>query len=221
MIELQSVYKSYYREKVAIPVLKGVSLCIEESEFVALMGPSGSGKSTLLNIIGCLDQADSGSYLFGATDISRLDDDHLTKLRNEKLGFVFQLFNLIPRISARRNVELPMLYRGVAKRKRLSRTQEALEKMGLVEWADHSPAELSGGQQQRVAIARALVNDPQLIIADEPTGSLDTTTGNEIMTLFQELHQSGTTILLVTHEHEVANYAQRTIHLRDGLVVDG
>jgi putative ABC transport system ATP-binding protein len=220
MIELQSVYKSYHREKVTIPVLKGVSLCIEENEFVALMGPSGSGKSTLLNIIGCLDQADSGAYFFAGTDISGLDDDHLTKLRNENLGFVFQLFNLIPRISARRNVELPMLYRGVTKKQRLLLTQQALEKMGLVEWADHSPAELSGGQQQRVAIARALVNEPQLIIADEPTGSLDTTTGKEIMTLFQELHQSGTTILLVTHEHEVANYAQRTIHLRDGVVVD-
>jgi putative ABC transport system ATP-binding protein len=221
MIELQSVYKSYHREKVEIPVLKNVSLCIEENEFVALMGPSGSGKSTLLNIIGCLDLADRGRYFFAGTDISTLDDDHLTKLRNENLGFVFQLFNLIPRISARRNVELPMLYRGVAKKKRLSRTQEALEQMGLAEWADHSPAELSGGQQQRVAIARALVNEPQLIIADEPTGSLDTTTGKEIMALFQELHQSGTTILLVTHEHEVANYAQRTIHLRDGVVVDG
>ncbi|MEW8028630.1 MAG: ABC transporter ATP-binding protein [Candidatus Thiodiazotropha sp.] len=219
MIELQAVYKSYYREKVVIPVLQGVSFRIEPNEFVALMGPSGSGKSTLLNIIGCLDHFDSGTYAFAGADISNLDDDHLTRLRNENLGFVFQLFNLIPRISARRNVELPMLYRGIPSKKRHSLAQEALERMGLSKWADHSPAELSGGQQQRVAIARALVNNPQLIIADEPTGSLDTKTGNEIMALFQELHHAGTTILLVTHEQGVAKYAQRTIHLKDGQVV--
>ncbi|MEW8690209.1 MAG: ABC transporter ATP-binding protein [Candidatus Thiodiazotropha endolucinida] len=221
MIELQAVYKSYHREKVVIPVLQGVSFRIEPNEFVALMGPSGSGKSTLLNIIGCLDHFDSGTYMFAGTDISNLDDNHLTRLRNENLGFVFQLFNLIPRISARRNVELPMLYRGIPLKKRHSLAQEALERMGLSKWADHSPAELSGGQQQRVAIARALVNSPQLIIADEPTGSLDTKTGNEIMALFQELHHAGTTILLVTHEQEVAKYAQRTIHLKDGQVVGG
>jgi putative ABC transport system ATP-binding protein len=221
MIELRSVYKGYSRGKVEIPVLKGVSFHVRQQEFVALMGPSGSGKSTLLNIIGCLDHIDSGTYFLGGADVSHLDDYSLTRLRSRNLGFVFQLFNLIPRISARRNVELPMLYTGISPRERCRRAEAALERMGLSKWADHHPTELSGGQQQRVAIARALVNEPRLIIADEPTGNLDTATGDDIMALFQELHCGGATILLVTHEIDVAQFAQRTILLRDGQIVDG
>jgi putative ABC transport system ATP-binding protein len=218
MIALENIAKSYSRGNVAIPVLKGVSLEIEAGQFVAIMGPSGSGKSTLLNIIGCLDRMDSGSYRLDDIDIGTTSDDELAVVRNGKLGFVFQLFSLIPRINARRNVELPLVYAGVAAAERRRRAVAALTRVGLQDRADHTPAQLSGGQQQRVAIARALINEPAVTIADEPTGSLDTATGHDIMHLFTELHRLGKTIVMVTHEPEIAAYAQRIIHLRDGMI---
>jgi len=216
MITLQEVCKSYRMGDVTLPVLKSVSLSIREGEFLAIMGPSGSGKSTLLNVIGCLDRPDSGTYRLGEHSVETASDDHLAYLRSERLGFVFQLFNLIPRINAKRNVELPMVYSRVPPLERSRRAQEALRRVGLGDRVTHSPAQLSGGQQQRVAIARALVNDPDLLIADEPTGSLDSAVGHEIMQIFSELHAMGKTIIMVTHEPEVANYASRVVSLRDG-----
>ena len=218
MIELRAVSKSYRIGEAAVPVLRGISLDVQAGEFVAIMGPSGSGKSTLLNIIGCLDTLDEGSYRFGSHDVGTLEDDDLTRLRSQQIGFVFQLFNLIPRIDALRNVALPMVYRRIPAHERTTRARNALERVGLSLRASHSPAQLSGGQQQRVAIARALVNDPALLIADEPTGSLDSTATREIMRLFQALHDGGKTIVMVTHEEEVARYAQRVVHLLDGVV---
>lgn len=218
MIELRAVSKSYRIGEAAVPVLRGISLGVQAGEFVAIMGPSGSGKSTLLNIIGCLDTLDEGSYRFGSHDVGNLEDDDLTRLRSQQIGFVFQLFNLIPRIDALRNVALPMVYRRIPAHERTARARNALERVGLSSRASHSPAQLSGGQQQRVAIARALVNDPDLLIADEPTGSLDSTATREIMRLFQALHDGGKTIVMVTHEEEVARYAQRVVHLLDGVV---
>lgn len=218
MIDLQDAGKSYHLGEVVLPVLKGISLHIEAGEFVAIMGPSGSGKSTLLNIIGCLDGIDRGSYRLDGVAIEAAAEDALAAIRNARLGFVFQSFNLIPRINALRNVELPMIYHRVAPAERRRRAYAALKNVGLEDRAAHSPARLSGGQQQRVAIARALINDPDIIIADEPTGSLDSVSGHEIMRLFSNLHQQGKTIVMVTHEEEIAAYARRIIRLRDGLI---
>ncbi len=216
MIRMDNIRKHYLLGEVTLPILKGVSLHIPTSEFVAIMGPSGSGKSTLLNIIGCLDEASEGTYHLDTIAVTDLVDDELSKLRRSKLGFVFQMFNLIPRISALRNVELPLVYAGVAPQERTKRALRALEMVELADRAGHVPAQLSGGQQQRVAIARALVNEPSVIIADEPTGSLDSVVAREIMDLFTGLHSQGKTIIMVTHEEDIAGYAERILRLRDG-----
>lgn len=218
MIELEQVWKSYQIGEFVVPVLKDVSLKIESGDFVAIMGPSGSGKSTLLNIIGCLDNIDRGHYRLQGQAVQHLSDNDLARLRNRHIGFVFQLFNLIPRINALRNIELPMVYRRIPATERTQRAQEMLARVGLADRGHHSPAQLSGGQQQRVAIARALVNDPDLLIADEPTGSLDSGVSHEIMTLFQSFHASGKTLVMVTHEDEIAHYASRIVRLRDGMI---
>ena len=218
MIALNAVYKSYRMGEVVLPVLKDVSLTIDRGEFVAIMGPSGSGKSTLLNIIGCLDTLDTGSYRLGDVTIDSADDDALAQIRNRRLGFVFQFFNLLPRIDALRNVELPMVYAGVPAATRRARAQAALARVGLADRTRHAPAQLSGGQQQRVAIARALVNEPDVLIADEPTGSLDSAVSREIMDVFHALNAAGMTVAMVTHEAEIAAYARRIIFLRDGRI---
>lgn len=218
MITLNDVTKSYRIESLVIPVLKGITLTVGKGEFVAIMGPSGSGKSTLLNIIGCLDSLDSGAYQFDAEPISGGSADRLALIRNRKLGFVFQLFNLIPRVNAVRNVELPLIYSGVPPKLRRERALAMLDAVGMADRAAHTPAQLSGGQQQRVAIARALVNRPEVLIADEPTGSLDSGASNDIMRLLTRLNAQGLTIVMVTHEEDIAAYAGRTLRLRDGLV---
>jgi len=219
MINLQDVSKTYYLGQASVPVLNRISLHIRRSEFVAIMGPSGSGKSTLLNIIGCLDTADSGQYTLSGVPVADATDSQLAALRNRYLGFIFQSFNLIPRISAQRNVELPMIYAGIDPQVRENRVLAALDIVGLRDRAEHTSANLSGGQQQRVAIARAIVNDPDVIIADEPTGALDSKNSLEVMRLFQQLNASGKTIVMVTHEDEIACYAQRVLNVRDGGVV--
>jgi putative ABC transport system ATP-binding protein len=219
MIQLHDIWKQYTLGEVPVPVLNGVSLNIDAGEFVAIMGASGSGKTTLLNIIGCLDELNRGTYRLAGENVEHANDDRLAQLRSKHIGFVFQLFNLIPRISALRNVELPMIYGNIAPKVRRKRALEALDRMGIADRADHVPAQLSGGQQQRVAIARALVNEPDILVADEPTGSLDSQTGAEIMQLFKRLNQAGMSIVMVTHEAEIAHHAHRTIHLKDGLVV--
>jgi putative ABC transport system ATP-binding protein len=220
MIELENITKVYRLGKVAVNALRGVSLTIGEGEMLAIIGASGSGKSTLLNIIGLLDRPTSGRYLFNGDDTSRLNDNQLAELRNKKYGFVFQDFNLLPRTTALANVELPLIYRGGVSRRR-ERAQEALAQVGLSGRANHKPNEMSGGEQQRVAIARALVNDPWLILADEPTGNLDTKSGADIMAIFHKLHQSGKTIVLITHEPDIAAQAQRTVRIQDGRIVAG
>ena len=219
MIDLQNVSKTYYLGDVAVPVLNDVSLQVNHGEFVAIMGPSGSGKSTLLNIIGCLDSADSGRYILGGSHINLASNAQLAEIRNLRIGFVFQSFNLIPRITAQRNVELPMIYAGIRQDVRIPRALAALEIVGLKDRANHSSAHLSGGQQQRVAIARSLVNNPDVIIADEPTGALDTATSAEIMRIFLQLNASGKTIVMVTHEDEIASFAQRIVQVRDGKIL--
>jgi putative ABC transport system ATP-binding protein len=218
MIELQDIQKTYQTGEVETKVLKGINLTIKQGEFIAIMGPSGSGKSTLLNIIGCLDNATSGVYQLGQEVMTSATDAELTRIRREYIGFVFQLFNLIPRIDAIRNVELPMIYARIAPEERRQRAIGALKRVGLDHVMEHTPAQLSGGQQQRVAIARALVTDPALVIADEPTGSLDTDSGQSVMGLFQQFNADGKTVVLVTHEEEIAAYAQRIVRVRDGLI---
>jgi putative ABC transport system ATP-binding protein len=220
MIRLSGACKTYQLGELLVDVLKRVSLHVASGEFVAIMGPSGSGKSTLLNILGCLDTLDSGNYLLNSIPIKDATEDELAAIRNRQIGFVFQSFNLIPRIDALRNVELPMIYAGVDPGIREKRAMAALNIVGLQDRAHHMPAQLSGGQQQRVAIARSLVNDPKLIIADEPTGALDSQSSREIMRLFQQLQRSGKTLLMVTHEDEIAAYAQRVVYVRDGMIVN-
>jgi len=218
VISLKDIKKNYYLGKEAVPVLKGINLEIMKNEYVALMGPSGSGKSTLMNILGCLDTPTSGQYILNGKDVSRMADDDLAQVRNEEIGFVFQQFNLLPRLSALENVAVPLIYAGVAKKERLERAAVILEKVGLQERGHHRPNELSGGQCQRVAIARALINNPSLILADEPTGNLDTKTSIEIMELFENIQSSGNTVILVTHEEDIAEHAHRTVRIRDGVV---
>jgi len=218
LIETVDLWKSYVMAAEEIHALRGVSLAIEGGEYVAIMGPSGSGKSTLMNLIGCLDTPTRGSYRLNGKQVGKMNDNELARIRNEEIGFVFQTFNLLPRASALKNVELPLVYAGVAAKDRETRARAALEKVELTSRVAHRPNELSGGQRQRVAIARALVNNPSILLADEPTGNLDSKTGLEIMDLFKRLHQGGNTIVLVTHEADVAAYAHRTIFLRDGRI---
>ncbi|MBW7855761.1 MAG: ABC transporter ATP-binding protein [Ignavibacteriaceae bacterium] len=218
MIELKDIVKLYIMGAEQLYALNGVSLGIDRNEYVAIMGPSGSGKSTLMNIIGCLDTPTSGEYLLNGRNVSEMEDDELADIRNKEIGFVFQTFNLLPRINALYNVELPLIYSGIPKSKRIEMAEQALVSVGLADRMLHKPNELSGGQRQRVAIARALVNNPSIILADEPTGNLDTKTGDEIMMLLSDLHEKGNTIILVTHEEDIANHADRIIKIRDGVI---
>lgn len=218
MICLQDIYKDYRQGKNEVKVLKGISLNVREGEYVAIMGPSGSGKSTLMNIIGALDRPTAGSYFLDGEDVSALDDDALAAVRNRKIGFVFQTFNLLPRMTAQRNVELPLVYAGLPGKARRELALQALDRVGLTDRAHHRPNEMSGGQRQRVAIARALVVNPRILFADEPTGNLDSKTGDDILALFQELHASGSTVVMVTHEQDVSRHAERIVHIRDGLI---
>ena len=218
LITTHDLWKTYVMGEEEIHALRGLSINIEAGEYVAIMGPSGSGKSTLMNLIGCLDTPSKGSYLLNGKEVASMNDDDLAQIRNQEIGFVFQTFNLLPRATALHNVELPLIYAGVSGKVRQDRAKLALEKVDLMPRASHRPNELSGGQRQRVAIARALVNDPSILLADEPTGNLDSKTGNEIMGVFERLHGGGNTIILVTHEADIAAYAHRTIHIRDGQV---
>ena len=218
LIETRDLWKTYVMGDEEIHALKGVSIAIERGEYVAIMGPSGSGKSTLMNLIGCLDTPSKGTYLLNNKEVSQMNDNELARIRNQEIGFVFQTFNLLPRATALHNVELPLVYAGMGKTERLAQAKAAIEKVELTHRMGHRPNELSGGQRQRVAIARALVNNPSILLADEPTGNLDSKTGVEIMGLFARLHQGGNTIILVTHEPDIAAYAHRVIAIRDGQV---
>jgi putative ABC transport system ATP-binding protein len=218
LIETHDLWKTYQMGQEQVHALRGVSIQIERGEYVAIMGPSGSGKSTLMNLIGCLDTPTKGSYLLNEKQVSQMNDDELARIRNEEIGFVFQTFNLLPRATALHNVELPLVYAGVTGKDRLDRANKALAKVDLADRKTHRPNELSGGQRQRVAIARALVNNPSILLADEPTGNLDSKTGEEILALFATLHEAGNTIILVTHEADVAQHAHRQISIRDGQV---
>jgi putative ABC transport system ATP-binding protein len=218
LIETVDLWKTYQMGTEEVHALRGVSIQIQRGEYVAIMGPSGSGKSTLMNLIGCLDTPTKGSYLLNGKQVSQMNDDELARIRNEEIGFVFQTFNLLPRATALHNVELPLIYAGVPSKARAERANEALDKVELADRKNHRPNEMSGGQRQRVAIARALVNNPSILLADEPTGNLDSKTGVEIMNLFERLYTAGNTIVLVTHEADVAAHAARAIHIRDGQV---
>lgn len=218
IIELIDIRKSYFLGQQELKVLKGISLQILKEEYVALMGPSGSGKSTLMNILGCLDTPTGGKYILNKSEVSKMSDDALAEVRNKEIGFVFQQFNLLPRLTAVENVALPLIYNGTQKKERTELAMEMLNRVGLADRSHHKPNELSGGQNQRVAIARALVNNPSIILADEPTGNLDTKTSIEIMNIFDRIQAEGNTVILVTHEEDIANYAHRIIRLRDGLI---
>ena len=218
IIKLEEIKKDYYMGSQAITVLKGITLDIFKNEYVALMGPSGSGKSTLMNILGCLDSPTGGRYILNGKDVSKMPDDDLAEVRNSEIGFVFQQFNLLPRLTAAENVALPLIYAGVSKKVRIERALEALDKVGLADRSHHKSNELSGGQIQRVAIARALVNNPAILLADEPTGNLDSKTSVEVMEIFGKIRAAGNTVVLVTHEEDIAAYAHRVVRLRDGLV---
>jgi putative ABC transport system ATP-binding protein len=218
VIHTENLGKDYVMGAETVRALRGIDLDINRNEYVAIMGPSGSGKSTLMNLIGCLDTPTAGEYWLNNTAVARMNDDQLAAIRNREIGFVFQTFNLLPRATALHNVELPLIYGGTGSKERRQRAEHVLERVGLADRMTHRPAELSGGQRQRVAVARALVNDPAILLADEPTGNLDSRTGADIMALFDELHASGQTILLVTHEHDIAMHAHRRITLLDGLI---
>ncbi len=218
LIHLEEISKTYKLGKVEIPAVRSVSIDLNKNEYIALMGPSGSGKSTLMNIIGCLDTPTGGKYILNGQDVGVMMDDQLAGIRNNEIGFIFQTFNLLPRLSALENVALPLVYAGISKSERLERASDMLAAVGLEDRMKHKPNELSGGQRQRVAVARALINYPSLILADEPTGNLDSTTSGEIMELFTEIHANGNTVLLVTHEEEIALHAHRIVRLKDGLV---
>jgi len=216
VIDLKNIIRNFQLGPQTVHVLKGIDLTIKKGEYVALMGPSGSGKSTLMNLLGCLDTPTSGSYMIANRDVSKMNDNQLADVRNKEIGFVFQTFNLIPRQTALQNVALPLVYAGEKKEKRISRAKKVLDEVGLSDRITHKPNQLSGGQRQRVAIARALVNSPSIILADEPTGNLDSSTSNEIMKLFEEIHKNGNTLIIVTHEEEIAQHANRIIRLKDG-----
>jgi putative ABC transport system ATP-binding protein len=218
IIELQQIRKTYFMGSNSLEVLKGIDLSIHKNEYVALMGPSGSGKSTLMNIIGCLDTPSSGNYILNGKDVSKMADDDLADVRNHEIGFVFQQFNLLPRLTAAENVALPLIYAGIGKKERTERAMEALKKVALEDRSHHKPNEMSGGQIQRVAIARALVNNPSILLADEPTGNLDSKTSAEVMEIFGLIQAGGNTVVLVTHEEDIADYAKRVVRLRDGNV---
>lgn len=218
IIHLEEIRKSYFMGRNELEVLKGISLDIFKSEYVALMGPSGSGKSTLMNIIGCLDTASHGKYILNEQDVSKMEDNALAEVRNKEIGFVFQQFNLLPRLTALENVALPLVYAGMGRKLRNEKAMHVMEMVSLTDRSHHKPNELSGGQCQRVAIARALVNDPSIILADEPTGNLDSKTSEEIMEIFERIHLAGNTIVLVTHETDIANHAKRVVRLRDGII---
>ncbi len=218
LIETKNIWKTYDMGSIQVHALRGVTISIEKGDYVAIMGPSGSGKSTLMNLIGCLDTPSQGEYFFAGKKVSRMEDDELAVIRNKEIGFVFQTFNLMPRSTALHNVELPLIYNGTPRIEREAKAKKALEVVDLTDRMTHRPNELSGGQRQRVAIARALVNEPSLILADEPTGNLDSKTGLEIMQLFSDLHGNGNTIIIVTHEADIASYADRILHIRDGRI---
>lgn len=218
LIKIENIRKDYMLGHVTVSALRGIDLEIAENEYVAIMGPSGSGKSTLMNILGCLDTPSQGNYFFDTQNVSSLDDDELSTIRNKKIGFIFQTFNLLPKANALHNVELPLIYAGIPKHERLRKAEEALKRVGLGDRMHHKPNEMSGGQRQRVAIARALVNNPEIILADEPTGNLDSKTGIEIMEIFEELHKEGNTVILITHENEIAEHSNRVIKLFDGTI---
>ncbi|HEX6181472.1 MAG TPA: ABC transporter ATP-binding protein [Chitinophagaceae bacterium] len=218
IIHLEKIRKSYFMGKNVLEVLKGISLDIFKNEYVALMGPSGSGKSTLMNILGCLDTPTSGIYVLNNSDVSKMEDNALADVRNKEIGFVFQQFNLLPRLTALENVALPLVYGGMGRKQRNEKARHVLDMVSLADRSHHRPNELSGGQSQRVAIARALVNDPAIILADEPTGNLDSKTSHEIMDIFGDIHRRGNTVVLVTHEEDIANHALRVVRLRDGII---
>ena len=218
IIKIRDIIRDFQLGQETVHVLKGIDLDIEKGEYVAIMGPSGSGKSTLMNLLGCLDTPTAGTYVLNGKDVSQMSDDELAEIRNKEIGFVFQTFNLLPRTTALDNVALPMVYAGASKKDRTERAQQVLADVGLADRMDHRPNQLSGGQRQRVAVGRALINKPSIILADEPTGNLDSKTGVEIMNLFEAIHKAGNTIIVVTHEEEIAAHAQRVIRLRDGLI---